>query len=184
VRIISGSLKGKRLAPVPGKRVRPSSDRLRESVFNILGPTVVEAKVLDLFAGTGSFGIEALSRGALSAVFIDNHPQSVKILNRNITDCFLKTRSTVYKKDILRGLKFLEKSRHGFDLVFLDPPYDLGMIKPTLRFLDQSVSILEEGLIVVEHSARESFPETGSRIQRTDKRRYGKALVSFYETVL
>jgi 16S rRNA (guanine966-N2)-methyltransferase len=177
-------MRGKRLVPVPGDRIRPSSDRLRESIFNILGQRVANAQVLDLYAGTGSFGIEALSRGANTAVFIDNHPQSIDILTRNIKACSLEERGIIIKRDILQGLAFLKKYRQRFHLVFLDPPYDKGMIAPTLRMLDQTAFVQKEAVIVVEHSANELLPKKGMHIQHTDKRRYGRGLVSFYEYML
>jgi len=184
MRIISGTLRGRRLTPVPGNRIRPSSDLLRESLFNILGSRVKDATVVDLFAGTGSLGLEALSRGAASAVFVDSHPQSFKIIIRNLEACALEAQSTVLKRDVLRGLGFLGATGKVFNLVFMDPPYDKGFAERTLLLLEESPFISEDACIVVEHSAAERLPEKSVRLTRTEKRRYGKALVSFYESVL
>jgi len=103
VRVIGGVLKGKRLCPIRGLKIRPTTDYLRESIFNILAGWVEDAVVLDLFAGTGSLGIEALSRGAATAVFVDKYPQSIKALTRNICACCLERRCTILKRDILES---------------------------------------------------------------------------------
>jgi 16S rRNA (guanine966-N2)-methyltransferase len=185
VRIIAGTLRGRKLSPVQGQRIRPSSDYLRESIFNILKGTVEEAVVLDLYAGTGSLGLEALSRGATFAVFVDNHPQSIKILERNVVNCSLEDRSAILKRDVLlRGLGFLRATQRVFDLVFADPPYAKGFAERTVALLDNCPYISKGARIVVEHSIAESLPEKGTRLERTGQRQYGKALVSFYESVL
>jgi 16S rRNA (guanine966-N2)-methyltransferase len=185
VRIIAGALKGRKLSPVHGQRIRPSSDYLRESIFNILKGTVEEAVVLDLYAGTGSLGLEALSRGAAVAVFVDNHPESIKILERNIAHCSLEDRSAILKRDVvLRGLGFLKATQRVFDLVFADPPYAKGFAERTVGLLDTCPYISKGACIVVEHSIAEGLPEKGVRLERTEQRQYGNTLVSFYEFVL
>lgn len=184
MRIIGGTLKRRRLSPLRGLGVRPTTDYLRESIFNILAGSVEGAVVLDLFAGTGSLGIEALSRGASSAVFIDKAPQAIKALLRNISAFSLEKRCTVVRRDILRGLSFLESTGHGFDLVFVDPPYDHGLVKPTLHLLDRAECMAEGGLVVVEHSLVETLPEKVGGFRRIDQRQHGKTLVSFVECVM
>jgi 16S rRNA (guanine(966)-N(2))-methyltransferase RsmD len=184
VRIIGGTLKRRKLSPLRGLGVRPTTDYLRESIFNILAGSVEGAVVLDLFAGTGSLGIEALSRGASSAVFIDKAPQAIKALLRNISAFSLEKRCTVVRRDILRGLSFLESTGHGFDLVFVDPPYDHGLVKPTLHLLDRAECMAEGGLVVVEHSLVETLPEKVEGFRRIDQRQHGKTLVSFIECVM
>ena len=184
VRIIGGALKGRRLSPLRGLSVRPTTDYLRESIFNILADHVEGAVVLDLFAGTGSLGIEALSRGASSAVFVEKSPQAIKALLRNISACSLEERCTVVRRDVLRALNFLRATGHCFDLVFADPPYDHGLVKPTLHLVDRAECIAEGGLVVVEHSLVEALPEKMGRLRRIDQRRHGKTLVSFIECVM
>jgi 16S rRNA (guanine966-N2)-methyltransferase len=119
VRIVAGSAKGTRLAPVPAG-TRPVSDRAREGLFSSLGPLVEEARVLDLFAGTGAMGIEALSRGADSALFVDSAPQSVNVIRQNLQRTKLAERATVRRQDVLRALR---QGLGSFDLILLDPPY-------------------------------------------------------------
>ncbi len=184
MRIISGALRGKRLYPLRGLKIRPTTDYLRESIFNILAAEVEDKVVLDLFAGTGSLGIEALSRGAAAAVFVDKAPQAIKVLTRNIVACRLERQSIILKRDVLRGLHFLKSIGRAFDLVFIDPPYDKGFVERAVRPLDRSESISDKASIVVEHSRREVLPKKMARFVIRDQRHYGKTLVSFYGPVL
>ena len=184
MRIIGGALRGKKLCPIKGLAIRPTTDYLRESIFNILAGTVEDAVVLDLFAGTGSLGMEALSRGAATAVFVDKEPRAIKMLTRNICACCLEGRSTILRRDILRGLSFLKSMDHPFELVFIDPPYNKGFVERTMRLLDHAESTSDGVCIVVEHSRREVLPEKVARFVMSDQRHYGKTLVSFYGHVL
>ncbi|MCK4485954.1 MAG: 16S rRNA (guanine(966)-N(2))-methyltransferase RsmD [Desulfobacterales bacterium] len=184
MRIISGALKGKKLYSIKGLAIRPTTDYLRESIFNILAGGVEDAVVLDLFAGTGSLGIEALSRGAATAVFVDKAAQAIKALARNICACCLEGRSTILKRDILRGLSFLKSIDRAFELVFIDPPYDKGFVERTMQLLDRAESTSDRVSIVIEHSRREVLPENMARFILCDQRDYGKTLVSFYRHVL
>ena len=184
MRIIGGTLKRKRLISLPGLRIRPTTGYLRESIFNILRDCVEGAVALDLFAGTGSLGIEALSRGALSSVFVDKYAMAIRILSRNISVCGLQEQCTVLKRDILHNLSFLRAMGRAFDLVFIDPPYDKGFVEPTLHLLDRSQSTARAGCVVIEHSVRETIPQKVARFEQTDKRQHGNSVVSFYEFVL
>jgi 16S rRNA (guanine966-N2)-methyltransferase len=184
VRVIAGALKGKKLCPIRGLKIRPTSDYVRESIFNILAGGVEDVFVLDLFAGTGGLGIEALSRGAAAAVFVDKDPQAIKALKRNIRACCLEGRSTILKWDILRGLSLSKSIDHVFDLVFIDPPYDKGLVGRTMRLLDRAESISDAVSIVIEHSRCEVLPDKVERFVLSDQRHYGKTLVSFYRAVL
>jgi 16S rRNA (guanine966-N2)-methyltransferase len=183
VRIIGGALKGRRLSPLRGQSVRPTTDYLRESIFNILAGRVTGAVVLDLFAGAGSLGIEALSRGASSAVFVEKSAQALKALLRNIAACSLEERCTVVRRDVLRASNFLKATGHRFDLVFADPPYDRGLVQPTLHLVDRVGCVAEGGLVVFEHSLAEALPEQVGRLRQIDQRQHGKTLVSFIECV-
>ncbi len=184
VRVIGGALRGKRLSPLRGLTIRPTTDYLRESIFNILAGGLEDAVVLDLFAGTGSLGIEALSRGAATAVFVDKAPQAIKTLTRNISACSLEAQSSILKRDVLRGLSFLKSIGLAFDLVFIDPPYDKGFAERTMQHLDRAKSTSDEVTIVIEHSRREVLPEEVARFVLSDRRHHGKTLVSFYKPML
>ena len=179
LRIIGGNLKGKRLYSIPGTIIRPTADRLRESIFNILSFRVQDAVVLDLFAGTGAFGIEALSRGAESAVFVDNNKSVISVIDRNVRSCALDNSAKIIKWDINKNLNCLKSFSPAFNLVFLDPPYNQGLIQPALSNLEQSRSLGKEAYFVIEHSPLEKIPKDLSNFEVTDQRKYGKILVSF-----
>ncbi|MGD9382499.1 MAG: 16S rRNA (guanine(966)-N(2))-methyltransferase RsmD [Desulfobacterales bacterium] len=179
LRIISGRLKGKKLRSVRGVTIRPTADRLRESIFNILSNQVLNAMVLDLFAGTGALGMEALSRGAESAVFVDNNPGALSVIQRNITSCAFDKQAHIIKWDIKKNLDCLKSAGTAFDLVFMDPPYNQGMVKSALFNLEQTGSLEQAARIVVEHSPLEPIPEDIFMFEIADRRKYGKTLVSF-----
>jgi len=179
LRVISGTLKRKKLFSVKGRSLRPTSDRVRESVFDILQGIIEGRRVLDLFAGTGAMGIEALSRGALAAVFIENHPSSLDALRRNLAACRLEGVSEVLAKEAEEGLRFLEERGGNFEFIFLDPPYGKGLARETVNKLAESAILKPETLIVAEHSPAEAvegiFP-----LERVDFRRYGSTRISFF----
>lgn len=179
LRIISGDLKGKKLFSPKGIRIRPTADRLRESIFSILSARVAGSVVLDLFAGTGALGIEALSRGASFALFIDNDKEALSIIKKNIEICGLNDRIKIAGINIERN--FID-FRHEFpdvNLVFMDPPYNKNLIRPALVNLSGSRILEKEALLVIEHDLLETIPEDIPDYKIEDQRRYGKTLVSF-----
>ena len=179
LRIIGGDLRGKKLHSLGSVKIRPTADRLRESIFNILGFHVRDAIVLDLFAGTGALGLEALSRGADSAVFIEHDKKALSLIERNIRSCNLHDKARTIKWDIKKNLNCIKSTIPVFDLVFMDPPYNGETIRPSLLNLYRSAAIKEDALIVVEHSTSETIPEDVLELTIVDQRRYGKTLVSF-----
>jgi 16S rRNA (guanine966-N2)-methyltransferase len=179
VRIIAGAFKGRRLTPVKG-RIRPTAAKVREAVFSILGPAVDGVRVLDLFAGTGALGIEALSRGAAAATFVEDHPEALKVLRRNLEALGLLGRTTVWPLPVTAALKKLAGRGERFGLAFLDPPYGRGEAVAALSAL-ASLNLLSPGArVVVEHSRRESLPEVCAPLGRLEVRRYGDTQVAFY----
>jgi len=179
IRIIGGELKGRKLVTVPGLQTRPTSDRVRESIFNILGDYVRGARVLDLYCGTGAMGIEALSREAESVLFADNHEQALRALKKNIKACSLESRAHTIRWNVLGNLNVIRSHSPAFNLVFTDPPYNKDMIQPSLLNLDLSRCLENGARLIVEHSPLEPIPENLFRFEITDQRRYGKTLVSF-----
>jgi 16S rRNA (guanine966-N2)-methyltransferase len=179
MRIISGSLKGKKLFSLPGKNIRPTSGRIKESIFNILPSLDRKTMVLDLFAGTGSLSLEALSRGAAHAVLIDNAKASINVIYRNLIACRFKEHSRVIAWDIVMNLNCLMRLPRTFNLIFMDPPYGKNMTGPTLSNLIQSHSLAQNARIIIEHSLKEPLQNLPARIAVSDERRYGKTLVSF-----
>jgi 16S rRNA (guanine966-N2)-methyltransferase len=177
--VISGSLKGKRLFSAKGLSLRPTSDRVKEAIFNILQDCFFGQNVLDLFAGTGALGIEALSRGARSALFIEESPKSLEALRKNIEACKLTEQTEVLAKDAKTGIKILDARRESFGLIFLDPPYGKGLADRTLKTLAASSILLPDSIIVAEHSLRDEFQPIPP-LQQVDRRRYGSTQVSFF----
>lgn len=180
MRIIAGRLKGRRLAAVRGA-IRPTADRVREAIFNILGPLVPEAQVLDLFAGTGALGIEALSRGAGRAVFVENQVSALQVLRRNLAQCQLMEAGQILPQDAVRALAALAARGERFDLIFLDPPYSQGLAEAIVPLVARTGLLAPEGILVVEHRRDEDLAETYPPLARRDQRRYGATLISFYE---
>jgi len=184
LRVIGGTLRGRRLSPIKGKAIRPTADRLRESIFNIIARWVPNAVVLDLFAGTGAYGIEALSRAARCAVFIDNSRSAISIISRNLNMCRLETRSHIICWDISADLNCLNISDSRFDLAFMDPPYNKNFVGYSLKHLQNHPILAPGGHLVVEHSPLEPLPSDLNKFVLQDQRRYGKSLVSILECVL
>ncbi len=184
MRIIGGRLRGKSLRAGRGRRIRPTSDRVREAVFNILGPRVREAVALDLFAGTGGLGIEALSRGAAEAAFIDVHPESLALIRQNLLACGLADAARVIRWNILHNLNCLKAEGPRFDLVFMDPPYHSRTAARALVGARSAGCLKNGAVIVIEHGAEKGSPETADAeglpfVRVTDRRKYGKTLVTF-----
>lgn len=180
VRIIAGFAKGIRLKTPKGLKTRPTADRVKESVFAILGEKVLNARVLDLFSGTGNLGLEALSRGAREAVLVDHNSQSIKIIIENsiLTDF---TRATIIcREDAFRALRRLEKEGNSFDLIFCDPPYNMGFSTSILDILGSGRLLNQGGLLVLEHSKHEKISESGKRIVAIRSESYGETVVSFF----
>ena len=179
LRIIAGEFKGRKLRSVHGTKTRPTANRIREAIFNILAFQIHNCCVLDLFAGTGAYGIEALSRGAKKAVFVDIDRDSISVLEANIKGLSLESRAKIIRWDLTKNLNCLLPLGIGFNLVFLDPPYNKKMILPTLSNLLTSQSMANDARLIVEHSNRESLVTDQLPLKIIDQRRYGKTLVSF-----
>lgn len=181
MRVIAGLARGRRLRSVKGIKTRPTSDRVKEAMFNILGNAVIDARVLDLFAGTGALAIEALSRGALSAVLVDNDPRAVAVINTNLRLTGLEKQAEVYCSDAVRALESLSRRRHQFDLVFLDPPYDCGLYESVRQALCGLELLQSGGILVVEcrPSLQLSWTEPGLRLAR--QATYGDTMLLFYQ---
>ena len=184
MRVISGRLKGRRLIAPNGLATRPTADRIRESVFNILGGRIQAKHVLDLFAGTGALGIEALSRGAEQAVFIDRARAALDAIHGNIKNLGLENQTRVIQWDILKNLNCLSSSAVLFDLVFMDPPYADQAVPPTLEALVACGKLAPGARIVIEHSARIPLDLPTGPLTISDQRRFGKTLVTFMDGML
>ena len=180
MRIISGQLRGRKLQTFKGSDVRPTADRVREALFSILGHRPVKACVLDLFSGTGALGIEALSRGANMAVFVDSHVQALTVLRKNLQRCALQHCTQVIQWDIVKNLDCLKIYPNAFDLVLMDPPYSRGLVPLSIKHLLQSRSLAPGAVLVAEHEAHTPPEIDSSMLACTDSRRYGRTGLSFF----
>ena len=182
MRIISGSKKGYKLKSPKGLDTRPTQDRIKESLFSILGDIRIEAKVLDLFAGSGGIGIEFLSRGAGECYFIDNSLSSIKTINENLYETNLNSKSYVYKNDVFKAIKILGKKNIRFDYIFMDPPYEKGLVLETLKIVCENNILEDRGIIIAEHESKLMIDKSVFCLNEVDKRFYGDKAITFYMT--
>ncbi|WP_077367373.1 16S rRNA (guanine(966)-N(2))-methyltransferase RsmD [Anaerosalibacter sp. Marseille-P3206] len=180
MRVISGSRKGFRLKAPKGLDTRPTQDRIKESLFNIIGKIHEESVVLDLFSGSGGIGIEFLSRGAKKSYFIDDSQESIKAINENLEKTSFKGQSEVYKNDVFRAVKVLGKNNITFDYIFMDPPYNKELEKKALKLICESQIINEDTLIIVEHGKGLVLEDFLFCLKKVDERNYGDTTVTFY----
>lgn len=177
MRVISGKAKGRKLIGPRSKSIRPALDKIKEAIFNILFD-VCDLDVLDIFAGTGSVGIEALSRGCRHATFIDESLPAVEIIRKNLDLCGFEKLATVIKSPAAPAIKRLSKKGAVFDLIFVDPPYLKNLVNPTLALLSKSKLLKPVSIIVVEHHPKEPI-SLQDGLEVFDSRKYGQTLVSF-----
>lgn len=181
MRIISGTCRGRKLAQIRGRDIRPTSDRVREALFNIIGPAIGGMRVLDLFAGTGAFGLEALSRGAAEAVFVDKAPESCTVIQENITRCRMAGGSRVISHDLGSGTLPQDLRKAPFDLIFMDPPYRCGLAETLLAAPGFCALIAPGGRVIVEQDHKESLDTQGCGLDIYRQKKYSKTLISFLQ---
>ncbi len=180
MRVIAGKYKGRRLQAPRGRDIRPTSDRLRESIFNIIGAAVAGHNIVDIFAGTGAMGIEALSRGAAHAVFIDKHHQALDVVRTNVNPLETSSRHwDIIRWDAGLNLSCLAALDLSFGVAFIDPPYNKGYADRALENLATSNAMVPGGLVVLEHHHLEGISLRDKGMSLQDQRRYGKTLVTF-----
>ena len=179
MRIISCTSKGKRLATSKGQALRPTSDRVKESIFNILGEVVEGKVVLDLFAGTGNLGIEALSRGAKRVLFVERGREAARLIKSNLSLCKMSMVSEIIPKDVIRAIGILHQRGETFDLILMDPPYEKGLIAKTLWKLQSHRIYHDDSILIVEHDRREPLPTDLDGWNLIRQRKIGDTLISF-----
>jgi len=183
LRIIAGALKGRKLHTLEGETVRPTAERVREALFDILGDRILDADFLDVYAGTGAVGIEALSRGCASATFIEKQREVVNVLRLNLEALdHLAGRARVLPHDVARSVAVLEREGRRFDVVYLDPPYAGGELERALRLLSRSMLVRDSSILVAEHESDTIAPRP-ERLEPFRTAVYGRAALTFYRAL-
>lgn len=180
MRVITGVAKGRKIKAPKGMNTRPTSDKVKESMFNIIGHIDSEASVLDLFAGSGNVGIEFLSRGAKECVFIDGNTESIKVINENINTLGFEKQSSVFKNTVERSLDVLSRKKRKFDYIFMDPPYNKDLVEPIIEKIVSMGLLKKDGMMIAEHETRTEIKDEFSNLIRFDQRKYGDTTISFY----
>ncbi len=184
MRVIAGRAKGYKLKAPKGKQTRPTADRVREALFSILAYRVEDAVFLDAFAGSGAVGIEALSRGAYKAVFVDQDWKAVKAIKENLEKTGFLEQSLILKQSLDEAMDFLAAAGEVFDLVFMDPPYARENLASDLLGLDRHGLLAADTLLVVEHSRRQDMPNQVGRLRLKRQARYGDTVLSIYQVFM
>ena len=180
MRVISGSARGLKLLSLEGDSTRPTLDRVKEALFSMLTPYIYSAKVLDLFAGSGALGIEALSRGALSAVFVDSLPQAMDIVKENVSRAKFSDAATF---ELMDSLTYLKKSDTVFDIVFIDPPYKGNLYEACLLSLYENKLLTKESIVVMEWDSELTKPVISSSFEVIKERKYGRVMLTLLSPV-
>lgn len=177
MKVLSGTIKGRKLVSPPGLELRPTPNKVRAALYDILARKILDASFLDLYAGTGAIGIEALSRGAKLSCFVESNQKHLRCLKKNIAQCSFATSSFVFGTSVF---DFLTSSKQVFDIVFLDPPYSSDEIEKILPRLILGDMIAENGLIVVEHFHKKDLSKKIGDTDLLKFYRYGETVLSFY----
>lgn len=181
MRVIAGKFKSRRLAAPPGMATRPTSDRLRETLFNVVTPRVPDSVWLDLFAGSGAIGIEALSRGAHSVYFVESSSAAARTIRKNLQSLGIEEGFEVIEREAATALRMLDSQAVTCDFCFLDPPYaDYGAYEQTLGFLSQSRLLTPKSIVIAEHDKHSDLLDRYGALVRFRKLRQGDAVLSFY----
>lgn len=181
MRVISGTAKGRTLKAVPGNKTRPTADKVKEAIFSMIGPYFDGGMVLDLFAGTGGLGIEALSRGAKKAVFVDIERASVEVVKANLTAARLLDRAEVYRNDAGQAIRLLHKRGLSFDYVFLDPPYRMKDVDLLITGLLDKQLLQDGAIVVVEHDSDYSYADRIGSLSLVKTTHYGETAITIYK---
>ncbi|MBN1830551.1 MAG: 16S rRNA (guanine(966)-N(2))-methyltransferase RsmD [Deltaproteobacteria bacterium] len=181
MRITGGEARGRILASLKGSKIRPTSDRVREAIFSLIGQDTAGLSVLDLFAGTGCLGIEAISRGAIEALFVDNSFQSIKLIKKNLHLCRYESVGSVLKRDLSQGFPGVSPLiKEKFDLVFIDPPYKEKVIPQVLTDLSVRDTLSLSAIVVAESFKADTMPVTLGKLYLDRSKTYGQTKISIY----
>jgi 16S rRNA (guanine966-N2)-methyltransferase len=181
MRVVSGTCKGRSLKAVPGSTTRPTTDKVKEAIFNMIGPYFEGGIGLDLFAGSGGLGIEALSRGIEKVIFVDRDPKAIQVIKENIVSCDFLDKSEVYRNDAERAIKAIVKREIMFDYIFLDPPYRKQQLIKLMETINKETLLNTNGIIVCEHASDVVLPEEVGYLKLIRKEQYGIIGISIYQ---
>jgi 16S rRNA (guanine966-N2)-methyltransferase len=190
VRVITGTAKGRPLKTVPGRDVRPTADRVKESIFNVIGPRVMESQFLDLFAGSGNIGVEALSRGASAVVFVELVTAHLAVIAENLTVTGLRERAHLLGREAISACAELGKQAQRFDLIFVDPPYGQELVPAALAAIARHDLLLADGWVICEHHRRDPMPDritsahSAGSLERFRELTFGETVLSLYREEL
>ena len=180
MRIIAGKARGKKLKTPDGDHIRPTLDRIRENIYNMIGTGIRGSVFLDLFSGTGAMGIEALSRGANKVYFVDSDRRSYELTQYNIKSARLEENALIYNMEAERALEQFESQGVKFDIIFLDPPYNKGIVQKILQQLEKYNIMQDEGTAIVETDRSEETPESIGKFFREREKNYAATKITFY----
>jgi 16S rRNA (guanine(966)-N(2))-methyltransferase RsmD len=182
MRVIAGSAKGRRLESVPGKGTRPITDRAKEALFSILGSSIIDTRILDLFGGTGAVGIEALSRGAAEVTFVERSGAALKVIGRNLQMTKFADQAHVVRADAFKVLRWPDLA--PFDFVYVAPPQYEGLWLKALQMIDSRTELLTPtGEVIVQIHPKEYEEPALTHLERVDTRRYGSVQIDFYQQI-
>jgi 16S rRNA (guanine966-N2)-methyltransferase len=180
MRVIAGIYKGRKLKTLEGMRLRPTSDRLRETIFNVLAPRIEGANFADVCAGSGAVGIEALSRGAAQVTFIESSRKAAALIGENLRHCEVEESVSVINRDALTALKYLASRDLKFDIVFFDPPYDSEIHSPILWQIAKHSILAENGIVIVEHRRQSLLTPNYDHLRPYREIVQGESVLTFY----
>lgn len=180
MRVITGTAKGRVLKTVKGRDVRPTTDRVKESLFSVIGPRVVDADFLDLFAGSGAVGIEALSRGCRSCVFVELVTRHLAVVAENLKATGLNGRAELIRRDARAALVDLARRGRQFDLIYIDPPYGKGLVPEVLEAIAEYGLLREDGWAICEHHHKDPVPSSAGGLTKFRELHFGETVLSIY----
>lgn len=180
MRVISGSAKGKKLKAPAGLKTRPVTDMIKEALFNVLGTRVYRSKLLDLFAGSGSVGIEALSREAQVVVFVDSSSESAKVIRENLHNCNFTSKYQILHMDVFKALGYLLRHNHKFNLIYVDPPFTNEKIfNEVMEALDDTDILVPDGIVIIRTPRRKEMPSY-NKLHKYRLNNYGESSLHYY----
>ncbi|QFT88752.1 Ribosomal RNA small subunit methyltransferase D [Bacillus sp. THAF10] len=180
MRVVSGKWKGRQLKAVPGMNTRPTTDKVKEAVFNIIGPYFDGGVALDLFGGSGSLGIEAVSRGIEKVIFVDKDGKAIQTIKQNVASFEMENQVEIYRNDAKRALNALKKRDIQFDLILLDPPYKKHHLEELLHIIHDCKLLAPSGIIMAEHSNEVVLQDNMDELTRVRQENYGLTVISVY----